>query len=564
MASKPGGLLRSKLNKAEKLLAARRFDEARALYAALCQQAPRNAEVWFAYASVSAQLNRFDDAESAFKQLLSWRPDHPQAHFNLARVYQLTGHLPAAAQHFGAYLKLRPRDVNGYALLGPLLMQLGQAEQAAQVCRDGLRIAPERAELYNNLGVIELDLKRYDEALSCFETYLRLAPPTAGVLSNVGNVFQALGRGDEAQRSYEQALALDPKSTHALGSAGFHSMRQGQVEQALEYYDRALAIDPAQAGIRWNRAHALLTLGRFEQGWRDYEARFQAAEALRQFGRRGFAMPRWDGSPAPDKTLLVWAEQGFGDTLQFCRYLDEVRKRVGRVVFECPAELHAVLAGVAGVDELRSPSPANETAAEVAMHVPLLSLPGIFQTDFDHLPASVPYLSVDMRLAEQWAERIAKDALNVGLVWAGRATHINDARRSLSLAALAPLARVDGVCFYSLQKGDAAAQAGQPPPGMRLINLDCEISDFAETAAIMANLDLVITVDTAAAHLAGALARPVWALVYHPPDWRWFLDRRDSPWYPTMRLFRQSVPGDWGPVVEQVATELQRLAAPVD
>ena len=558
--SKTDALLRAKIRKAEKLVAARRFEEARGIYATLYRQAPRNAEIGFAYASLSAQLNFFEDAEAAFKALLSWRPEFAEAHFNLARVYQLTGRLPDAADHLRAHVRLRPQDVNGYTLLGPLLMQLGQAELAAQVCRDGLRLAPDSAELYNNLGVIELDLKHYDDALACFEKHLQLASPTAGVLSNLGNVYRALGRLDDAERSYRQALTLDPASTYALGSLGLHCMRQGDIGQAITHYDKALAIEPGLAGIRWNRAHALLLTGRFQEGWRDYEARFHAAEAMRQFGRRRFAMPRWDGSANRDKTLLVYAEQGFGDTLQFCRYLAAARQRVGRLVFECPAELHGVLQGVTGVDAWLTPAQANETAADVDLHVPLLSLPGLFHTDFDHLPADVPYLNADPPRVTQWAGRMTAGALNVGLVWAGRATNINDPRRSLALSALAPLGQVSGVCFYSLQKGPAAAEAEQAPPGMHMINLDAQIADFADTAAIMAHLDLVITVDTAAAHLAGALARPVWTLIYHPPDWRWFLDWQDSPWYPTMRLFRQSVPGDWAPVIGQVAAALQDMA----
>jgi hypothetical protein len=268
-------------------------------------------------------------------------------------------------------------------------------------------------------------------------------------------------------------------------------------------------------------------------------------------------MPRWNGEPLAGRSVFIWCEQGFGDSIQFVRYIKKIKQNGAETFFECPPKLQRLLLrGVEGADHIVT----SDQNVGCDYHVPLLSLPGIFSTTLESIPADIPYLYPDQASSSHWKERLAPDqGFRAGLVWAGNPDHKNDLLRSLPLTTYAPLATLPRVSLYSLQKGPAATQAKSPPSGLRLADYTDELEDFADTAALIMNLDLVITVDTSVAHLAGALGRPVWTLLHADPDWRWLLNREDSPWYPTMRLFRQPVLGDWDPVIRRVAAELEAV-----
>jgi hypothetical protein len=331
----------------------------------------------------------------------------------------------------------------------------------------------------------------------------------------------------------------------------------GRYEEAMPCLERAIGLRPDLAIIHWNRAIALLLEGRLTEGWAEAEWRFAYTPAL----RRDFPQPAWDGrSDLAGRTILLHAEQGLGDAIQFCRYAPMVAARGGgdRVVLECQPELAALLTtapGVAQVVRRGDPLPPFE------LHCPLLSLPHRFGTTLATIPAAVPYLTPDPDKVRAWQSRLAADGpgRKVGLAWAGSPGHANDRQRSCRLSDFAPLANVPGVTFYSLQLGPTGEQATNPPPGLRLLDPTADLRNFADTAALVANLDLVISVDTAVVHLAGALAKPTWVLLPFNPDWRWLRDREDSPWYPTMRLFRQSERGNWKSTIERVASELREL-----
>jgi hypothetical protein len=271
-----------------------------------------------------------------------------------------------------------------------------------------------------------------------------------------------------------------------------------------------------------------------------------------------FAQPTWDGRPLDGRSILLHTEQGYGDVFQFVRYAELVAGRGGVVLLRCPPELCGVLAGVRGVSRVMStdqPLPAFD------VHCPLMSLPGIFQTTVASIPAGVPYLTADARRVESWAQRLgdSRGRVRVGIAWAGRPAFSGDATRSLHLSALAPLASVPGITYFSLQGGMAGEQAKSPPVGMQLVDLGPELKDFADTAAVMSLMDLIVSTDTSVPHLAGAMGRPVWVMLQYVPDWRWLLDRDDSPWYPTMRLFRQGARGDWESVIRRVGEALARF-----
>jgi hypothetical protein len=325
------------------------------------------------------------------------------------------------------------------------------------------------------------------------------------------------------------------------------------VREGIACQRKAIALEPDSPEPHNNLAHALLSSGELAEGFGEFEWRWKSAgfEA-----RREFPQPVWNGKDHAG-TVLLTTEQGYGDTIQFIRYAPLVADRCGRVLLQCHRELISLVEGVPGLAQV---IPLSAKLPAFDAHCTLLSLPHIFATTLATIPATVPYLKADPASAAAWAAKLPDDRrLKIGLAWAGNPLHKNDRNRSLPLAALAPLAAVPGAVFFSLQKGAPGEQAKTPPDGMEIIDYMDDVRDFADAAALIANLDLVISVDTVIVHIAGAMAKPVWTLLPFSPDWRWMLDRSDSPWYPTMRLFRQPAIGDWASVMQSVAAELARV-----
>ncbi|MDQ2686928.1 MAG: glycosyltransferase, partial [Armatimonadota bacterium] len=395
------------------------------------------------------------------------------------------------------------------------------------------------------------------------EQALALQPGSTQALNARGAALKELGRFDEARQSYAQALALDAACVDALNNLGSCLLAEGRADAAMDTYAQALAHAPNHLSTRWNRALALMLRGEWEEGWREYEVRFANHKVTPHSSQK----PCWNGEPLAGRTILVHAEQGFGDTLNFARFVPLVKAQGGRVLFECQPALHPLMVSSDGFDALLAPG--DPAANECDVQIPLLSLPGLFGTRPDGVPGTMPSVAAPADRAALWQTRIdeicqslpgASEALKVGIVWAGSPTHKNDHNRSCALDAFAPLAQIPGVTLFSLQKGPAASQAQNAPAGMTLIDLGPALHDFADTAAVMEALDLVIAVDTSVVHLAGALDKAVWTLLPFSPDWRWMLSGDTTPWYPCMRLFRQPAPGQWVPVFAQVAAQLAQLA----
>lgn len=379
-----------------------------------------------------------------------------------------------------------------YKRLGTELQQRGQLDLAITIYRTLLQQTPDDADSWNNLGVALQNSGQFDAALAALASAVQVVPQ-AHTYCNMANVHVEKGDNEQAQRCYQQALQLDPESVNTLGSLGGFYMAQLRLEEALHYLDRAIAIDPGFAGGYWNRSLIHLLQGRLREGWRDYDARFDSPEVIQRFGQREFVKPIWDGQPIPGKTLLVYAEQGFGDSIQFCRYLPLLKQRVDHLLFESRPELLRLLRTLPGEIECVARRDDFSVAAfDFDYHIPLMSLPRLFNTELETIPAGAPYLSAEPERVQQWGERIEATGLKVGLVWAGSPGHQRDRDRSMTLAQFAPLAQLPDITFYSLQKGGAAAQAATPPVGMTLIDMTAEMHDFADTAAVIANLDLVI------------------------------------------------------------------------
>jgi hypothetical protein len=333
-------------------------------------------------------------------------------------------------------------------------------------------------------------------------------------------------------------------------------MLQGDMGAAAKLFEQALELSPDSAEARSFLGLIHLTQGNFRVGWSEYEDRRGTPQFLRD--RRTFSQPLWKGEPLEGSRILLYAEQGLGDTLHFVRYVPLVAARGGKVVLEVPSRLHRLLASTSGaVEVIRH----GEAIPEVDWQCPLLSLPLAFGTELNTIPAKIPYIYADPLQVEAWRQRLPGNPLRIGLVWGGSPLHPHDARRSIALEHLAPLTHLEGATFCSLQAGEPAEQVKQLGPRIHLIDLQDEQKDFADTAAIIANLDLVISIDTSVAHLAGAMGKPVWILLNSSADWRWLLEREDCPWYPTVRLFRQPTPGNWQDVVARVDRELRELVA---
>lgn len=381
-----------------------------------------------------------------------------------------------------------------------------------------------------------------------------VGPDYAAIQQNAGQLLTAQ-RFVEAEAVLRQALASG-SGPIPLWRHLFHALRQqGRIDESRQILEMIVRTLPGDMTSRFDLAEVLLSQGEFSRGWREYRFRYKLEHTV--MNERHVQMPRWEGQPIKGKTLLIHDEQGFGDTFQFLRMVAWARERSGaRVILEVNAESHGLAQRYVGYDEL---AVRGKIPPAFDMHCELMSLPMAMGLQLSDLPGSVGYLRADPARIEKWRARLA--ALPrplVGLVWAGRPTHNNDAQRSMSLSDMGVLAQ-EGVSFVALQKGSAAQQAASPPPGMALVSLSDEIDDFDDTAAILSLLDLLISVDSSPVHLAGALGCPAWVLLPFVPEWRWLLQRQDTPWYPEMRLFRQTERGVWGPILESVSVALRQL-----
>ena len=439
-----------------------------------------------------------------------------------------------------------------------------KAALAEKIASGELVLDHRQAETYLTFGLGLQALQRDDAAIKQFEKAISLEPDYAEAYNHLARSLRTVGQTEEAISCFGTALSLRPDDVEALFNLGNTYLRQGRLQEALPCYQKAASLDPDDAFLHLKALSALIdaevTTPKWDK-WPEY-GRWLLTEV---YNLRVFSRPRWDGTPLRGKTLLVYAEQGLGDDLQMVRYLPQVKAQAqGRIILECPKPLLPLFRMVGGVDEVvPRHKDLHEPVVPYDVRIDLMTLPLLFLTEEETIPSDVPYLHADAERTERWREWLSKDKsfqdknLKVGLRWAGSkslAAH----GRSCSLADFAPLAEVRGVSFYSLQTDAAAAQVTAPPAGLMITDLAEHLTSFDETAAVIANLDLVISVDTSVLHLAGALARPTWGILPWWPAMRWRLKSRATPWYPTMRLFRQKASGNWQSVFEQVAEELTR------
>jgi Flp pilus assembly protein TadD len=502
------------------------------------------------------QAGRLAEAEPLYRQVLAAVPDHPGALHLLGVIAHQVGRSDAAIDLIGRSIQLAPCAA-AYSNLGEALRRSNRLEEAVAAYREAIRLEPEMASAYSNLGLALHHLRRFEEAERVLLKAIELDPTNAAAHQNLCNTLGDLGKVADAVTAGRQAVELGADTPAAWSDLGVACVEAMDLPGAREAFERSLALDPSRGDTHHNLAQVLLRAGDFARGWDEYEWRWRCKDfpsPARQWG-----VPQWDGGDLTGRTILLHAEQGLGDAIMFARYVPLVLRRgPARVVVECQPEIVGLMRTVAeGIEVVAR----GETVPAVDSHCPFMSLPRAFGTRVETVPADVPYLRADTDKFARWADRLGQaKGMKVGIVWAGRPAHKNDHNRSTSLSRFGRLA-MEGVTFYSLQVGPAADQAKDPPAGMRFVDLSAELIDYAETAAVLEALDLVIAVDTSIVHAAGALGRDVWVLLPFAGDWRWIVGRDDSPWYPTMRLFRQQQWGDWDGVFARVRAGLAKRVA---
>ena len=436
---------------------------------------------------------------------------------------------------------------------------LGRYDLAEKYLRTAIQVQPGYAEAHYNLGKLLKEFKRFAEAETAYRQAIALKPMDPDAHYDMGALLKEFKRFAEAEAAYRQAISLNPGYAEAHNNLGNLLLELRRFEEAEAAYRQISAIK--YVGVQWNLSLLLLRLGRFEEAWPLYEARYHQENKRRITRLPSLSFPQWQGESLTGKSILICPEQGFGDEIQFVRYAPLLKELgVSKLTLGCKPPLKALMQTAAGVDAVFT---GGDFLLSHDFWTFPLSLPLHFHTTLETIPATLPYLKVDPECIEHWRSRLPSSGFRVGLVWKGFGGHKNDANRSLpGLSTLAPLWSVPNVAFVSLQKGQGEEEALQPPEDQPILNLGAEIRDFADTAAIVSKLDLVICVDTAIAHLAGALGKPCWVLLPAVgTDWRWLHERPDSPWYPgVMRLFRQETPDDWPGVMAKAASALADLA----
>jgi tetratricopeptide (TPR) repeat protein len=516
------------------------------------------------------QLKRWGDAARSFEQAIALNPRHAASYFELADLSQTLGDLDAAINFYLRTINLDSSNTEAFRRLGDLLYErqnwVGAENCFARVVDTGILNSDRGAllALLNKLGMTFIRQEKLTAAAEVFRKILGIAPEFVEMYSNLAYVYERQGQLEEALAAGLRAVELKPEFADAHNNLGIVCRSLHRLDDARHCFMQAIALNPEFALAQFNLGSVNLMQGNYPAGWRGYEWRGRTLSAP----PRQFSAPAWDGRPIPGRRLLVHTEQGYGDTILFARFLRAAQVRSGAtVILEGPAALLPLLRSVAGVDQvIRAGTP----LPPFDFQIPLPSLAGLLGVDSNALPGDVPYLETPGTCLAAWRTRIAgadqdgrrNEPLRIGIVWTGNPGQDLNARRSCQLAHFARLAAVPGTAWYCLQKEvDQEGTASDWPEATRITALGPMLHDFADTAAVIEALDLVISVDTSVAHLAGALGRPAWVLLPHTPDWRWQLDRTDSAWYPTMRLFRQPRRDDWNAVFESVEAALRKMSS---
>jgi tetratricopeptide (TPR) repeat protein len=537
--------------------------EAEPIYQKALRARPGHPDALYQLASTYKDLGQNDLAERTFGQLLELAPNHAEGLSGLGALRAGQKRYDEALPLLERAVKARPEYAQGHHNLGVCLGLSGRREEAVNELQEAIRLRADYTEAWYNLGSVLDLLKRREESIVMLRQALRLNPKHTGARTNLFHVLHKLGRFSEAQTSILEALREQPTSAEMHANLGTVLQMQGRIRESLACFDVALRFDPHCAMAQYNRATTLLVRGKWLEGWPGYEYRFGLdGKVSHQY--RHYPQPRWNGGPLDGKRIVVWAEQGLGDVLQFVRFAPQLAARGAKVIVECPRSMAAIVRTASGIERVAAE---GDPASQADLHTPVASLPGLLKTTVATIPADVPYLHAPAEKIERWQQILGpKRGLRVGIAWRGNPDHGHDHWRSIALRRFAPLAAMPGVELISLQKGPPRAEIAQVSGKFAVWESPVPDPEDAgesllETAALICCLDLVICVDTAVAHLTGALAKPVWVALAAKPDWRWLNRGTRTNWYPTMRLYRQKRLCRWRDVFARMAADLAKLAA---
>jgi tetratricopeptide (TPR) repeat protein len=534
-----------------------RPQEAEAAYRQALHGLQGHAEVHNNLGTVLVELGRHDEADAAYREALTIRPQYPEALNNLGGVLKAANRLVEAELACRLALTIRPDFAEAHLNLGAVLIELERLSEAEAAYREAISHRPHYAEAYYNLGIALFRQERLADAEQAYRDAIRLGPGIAHAHNNLGCVLRRVDRYPEAVEAFRQAIEVCPGLAEAYANLGNALAQLKRLPEAERAYRQALVVRADYGEARFGLAVLLLSIGRFEEGWQHYEYRYEQPAFIHYKTRSMLSCPQWLGEPLAGKSVLVWQEDGLGDMLQFARYLPLLKAQgAAHIAFACAPALHRLMAGVEGVDTMLDHATAMARVSHYDCWTSLLSAPFYLGTKIETIPRPVQ-LEVDPALVAHWRPMLdmLPDGRRIGLVWKGNTKHHNDANRSMpSLATLAPLWSVPGVSFVSLQKGQGEDEARNPPADQPLLDVGTLVTDFADTAAIIDQLDLVIAVDTSTAHLVASLGKPCWVMLPEKDvDWRWMHGRDDSPWYPdTLRVFRRAPGEGWAVSVEKV------------
>jgi len=505
------------------------------------------------------RAGRFAQAEQQYRAALALVPRHGDVLHSLGALYLQQGKPEQALPLLQTALQVQPGNPEVLNNLGAALRDAGHEREAITFFHQALAIKPAYAEALNNLGSVLQNTGDFEAALDCYTKALQMRPNLIEARANMGTTLWRMGRNAEAREVLERALQMEPGHAGAISNLGVILYGSGKTGEALEHFNRALVLSPKRQRALFGKSMALLALGEYREGWNLYEAGLghHYLRGVNQFA----AVKPWDGKPAPHKHLLIWHEQGLGDSLQFIRYAELCRQRVSKISVLCQKPLVRLFKSLPFIDDAFDAP--QEGRSHFDEHISMMSLPHVFDTVLETVPATVPYLRVDPEIQAKWAPKFAGiTGMKIGLVWAGGSHEgvvnaaLMDKQRSVGLERMKPWLDLQGARFYSLQKDKPAEQIAALGLVERITDFMGDVTDMADTAAIIQNLDLVIAVDTSVAHLAGGLGKPVWILSRYNADWRWLQNRPTNPWYPTARIFGQPAMGDWDSVIAEVGREL--------
>lgn len=506
----------------------------------------------------------YEEAIAFYKQALALNPTCAQIFFNLGQSLYFAKKYPEALYAYKKTIQHKQDHFRAYVQIGKVMMDVKQPNDAIEPLKQSLILEPNNPDARLLLARVYNDKHLFNQAINIISEGLELDPNHINLTFELGNVYNLVNRLDESLAIYEELNAKLPNNPSILYNIAFTHKKMGHLDKALPYYNKTLELNPNHTEALFSRGLAYLVIGDFEKGWHGYEWRYNRPS---QGSLRSYDEPRWDGSDLQGKTILVHAEQGLGDTFQFIRYAKLIKEKNGKLIVAVQKPLVTLMKQCKYIDQVIS---LEDTPPHFDVHSPMLSLPYVLKTRIDTIPTEIPYLYADEQLTQEWKQKLAADKnFKIGICWQGNDNYATPllratvAQKSVHPKEFGPICHVPGVSIYSLQKATGTDQLKEVPENIRIITFDGDFDQsngrFMDTAAVIKNLDLVITVDTSISHLSSGLGVPTWIMLPNPADWRWMLDRTDSPWYPEVtRLFKQPTPGDWQSMIAEVAVELQK------